>query len=227
MRFDTGISAAAAMCVLLVACGSGPAAGSGASVIDDTDDDTTEAKDTDEDGDNAVADGEADPEPAEDEAAEEEPEAEESAALGTRDNPLAVGTTIEMGDWTLSVTEVSLDATDAVMGENEFNDPPVDGRQFVMFNVDATYVGAESGTAWLDFGWGIVGSAGNTFGGGSMDDYCGVIPAPLDDTGETFPDGTVSGNVCISADTDQLDGATIRIEESFSFDDTRAFFALT
>ena len=227
MRFDTGISAAAAMCVLLVACGSGPAAGSGASVIDDTDDDTTEAKDTDEDGDNAVADGEADPEPAEDEAAEEEPEAEESAALGTRDNPLAVGTTIEMGDWTLSVTEVSLDATDAVMGENEFNDPPVDGRQFVMFNVDATYVGAESGTAWLDFGWGIVGSAGNTFGGGSMDDYCGVIPSPLDDTGETFPDGTVSGNVCISADTDQLDGATIRIEESFSFDDTRAFFALT
>ncbi len=230
MRFDTGLTAAAAMCVLLVACGSGPAAGSGASVIDDVEDgaDTSEADDT-EDTDDAAADAdeEADPEPAEDEAAGEEAEGEEASALGTRDNPLAVGTTIEMGDWTLSVTEVSLDATDAVMGENEFNDPPVDGRQFVMFNVDATYVGAESGTAWLDFGWGIVGSAGNTFGGGSMDDYCGVIPSPLDDTGETFPDGAVSGNVCISADSDQLEGATIRIEESFSFDDTRAFFALT
>ena len=227
MRFNTGISAAAAMCVLLVACGSGPAAGSGASVIDDSEDATSEEDDTGEADDAAVAVEGVDPEPAEDEAAAEEPEAEGSAALGTRDNPLEVGTVIEMGDWTLSVTEVSLDATDAVMGENEFNDPPVDGRQFVMFNVEATYVGAESGTAWLDFGWGIVGSAGNTFGGGSMDDYCGVIPTPLDDTGETFPDGSVSGNVCISADSDQLEGATIRIEESFSFDDTRAFFALT
>jgi hypothetical protein len=230
MRFDTGIRAAAAMCLLLAACGSGPAAGSGASVIDDVEDavDTPEADDTNASADaSADADGEVDPEPAEDGAAEEEPEAEESAALGTRDDPLTVGTVIEMGDWRLSVTEITLDATDAVMAENEFNDPPVDGRQFVMFNVDATYAGAESGTAWLDFGWGIVGSAGNTFGGGSMDDYCGVIPTPLDDTGETFPDGTVSGNVCISADTDQLEGATIRIEESFSFDDTRAFFALT
>ena len=35
------------------------------------------------------------------------------------------------------------------------------------------------------------------------------------------------GNVCISADTDQLEGATIRIEESFSFSDARAFFAPT
>ena len=94
-----------------------------------------------------------------------------------------------MGEWTLAVTEVTLDATDEVMAENQFNDPPVDGRQFVMFNVDAASEGDESGPAWLDFSWAIVGAAGNTFGTG-MDDYCGVILDPLDDTGETFPAAT-------------------------------------
>jgi hypothetical protein len=130
-----------------------------------------------------------------------------------------------MGEWTRAATVVTLDATDEVLAENQFNDPPVDGRQFVMFNVDAAYEGDESGTAWLDFSWAIVGAAGNTFGTG-MDDYCGVIPDPLDDTGETFPGGNVSGNVCVSVDADQVEDATIRIEESFSFDDTRAFYAL-
>lgn len=60
---------------------------------------------------------------------------------------------------------------------------------------------------------------GNSFGGASMDDDCGVIPSPLDDTGETFPSGKVRGNVCYSVPTNQLDGATIRVEETFSFED--------
>ena len=59
-----------------------------------------------------------------------------------------------------------------------------------------------------------------------MEDCCGVISSPLDDTAGTLPDGTGVGNVCISADTDRPEGATIRIEESFICDDTRAFFVL-
>lgn len=130
-----------------------------------------------------------------------------------------------MGDWTLAITDVDVDATDEVLDENEFNDPPVDGRQFVMFSVDATYVGEDSGTAWTDFDFGIVGGQGNTFSTGS-DDRCGVIPDDLTDTGETFPDGSVSGNVCFSVESDQIEGGTIRVEEMLSFDDTRAFYAL-
>lgn len=68
-----------------------------------------------------------------------------------------------------------------------------------------------------------MGSAGNSFGGG-MDDSCGVIPDSVNDAGETFPGGTVSGNVCVSADTDQLDGGTILVEEFFG--GSRTFFAI-
>ncbi len=125
------------------------------------------------------------------------------------------------------MTDVTKDATDLIMAENEFNDPPADGRQFVMFAVEATYDGEESGDPWLDFSWAIVGSGGNTFGAsGDMEDYCGVIPNSLGDQGETYPGGSVSGNVCYGVASDQVDGATIRIEKTFSFDDTRAFFAL-
>ncbi len=175
--------------------------------------------------DQSAADDSTDGDDGDPAATDDGDETGDDAALGTRDNPLEVGTRIEMGEWDLAVSEVQFDATDAVLEENQFNDPPVDGRQFVLIAVDATYEGDESGTAWLDFSWAVVGSQGNAFGTGT-DDYCGVIPDSLDDTGETFPGGSVSGNVCVSVESDQVEGATIRIEESLSFDDTRAFYAL-
>ena len=228
MRTTTTILATLTIAVLSAACGGGPADGSGASIVDDgtTATEEAEVEAPSEESDGAAEDAATvDESDVDDEATTEDDPNGDDAALGTRDNPLDAGTRIEMGDWTLAVTEVMLDATDEVMAANQFNDPPVDGRQFVMFSVDATYEGDESGTAWLDFSWAIVGAAGNTFGTG-MDDYCGVIPDPLDDTGETFPGGSVSGNVCVSVESDQVEGGTIRIEESLSFDDTRAFYAL-
>ncbi|SNR52676.1 hypothetical protein SAMN06265360_108186 [Haloechinothrix alba] len=201
MKRTTALFAGAAVMFMLAGCQTGPASGSGADVIDD---ETVE---------NGSENGDS-------EAQEDESE------YGTRANPLEIGTRIEMGEWSLAVTDVNPDATDEVLAANEFNEAPADGRQFVMFSVDASYHGEESGTAWLDFSWAVVGSAGNTFGGESMDDYCGVVPDPLDDTGETYPGGDVSGNVCISVPADQLDGGTIRIQETFEFGDTRAFYSL-
>jgi hypothetical protein len=207
--------ALAASLLVIAACGeSPPAAGSGAGVVD-TEDETEEVVDDDAEAEDESTEVEEEPSEA----------AEEESVLGTRDNPLDIGTTIEMGVWVVTVADVNPDATDEVLEENQFNDPPAEGRQFVMFHVEATYEGDDSGDPWLDFAWAIVGGAGNTFGTG-MDDWCGSIPNPLDDQGETYPGGSVSGNVCVSVASDQLEGATIRIEEAFSFDDTRAFYGL-
>lgn len=203
MRSTRTMAAMAVSALLAISCG-GPADGSGATVIDDE----TFATES-----------------AEAESAEEPDDTGDETALGTRTNPLAVGTTIELGGWELSVTEVTLDATDDVLAHNQFNDEPADGRQFLMFWVEATYEGDESGNPWLDFSWAIVGGGGNTFSSGS-DDYCGSIPNSLGDQGETYPGGSVDGNVCIAVASDQIDGATIRVEETFSFDDTRAFFTV-
>ena len=199
---------AVAVAGMLSACDSGPADGSGADVVDGDRGDRDDAEVQPQEA--------ADPEPAGEPA---------GAEPGTRTNPVPVGTTVQMGDWDLAVVDVTRDATAQVLEENQFNEEPADDHQFVMFEVEATYAGDDSGDPWLDFSWAVVGSEGNTFSD-SGGDYCGTIPDPLDSTGETFPGGNVAGNVCASVASDQVEGGTIRVEEMLSLDDTRVFFAI-
>ncbi|MEO6349257.1 MAG: hypothetical protein ABIP53_01260 [Candidatus Limnocylindrales bacterium] len=144
---------------------------------------------------------------------------------GTREEPLALGTEVVVGDWRVTVESVNTDAWAVVHAENQFNAPPAEGRHLVLFAVSATYQGTDTGTAWLDLSWKVVGSDGNTFGTGT-DDHCGVIPDSLFDQGEQFPGSTVEGNGCISAEADQLDGAVLTVESLLAFGDVPAYFAL-
>lgn len=67
-----------------------------------------------------------------------------SAGVGTRENPVPVGTPANMGDgWTLTVNSVNLDATDLVTAGNMFNDVPPDGSVYVLINITATYAGPD------------------------------------------------------------------------------------
>lgn len=163
-------------------------------------------------------------------AAEEDAAAEEdepSAAVGTRQNPAPAGSTIKLGEYSVSLGVTATNANDAVAAENQFNEPPVAGRQFLMVPVTATYNGSESGLPWLDLSVNFVGSAGNTYGGsGSTDDYCGVIPVALSDQGEIYGGATSAGNVCVSVPSAEIEGGTWVVEESLSFDDSKVFFAL-
>lgn len=154
------------------------------------------------------------------EAAAEEPA--EEAAVGTRENPLPIGTTAKVGPWEVKITEVNLNANEAIASANDFNDPPGEGNQFVLVNVEATYVGEESGTFWADISWKYFGSGGNTF---DSPDAMAVSPNPISDAGETFPDASVAGDILFEVPIDQVDGGAIIMEELISFDDTRVFFA--
>lgn len=126
---------------------------------------------------------------------------------GSRQDPFPIDTVLTGGDWEIAITDVNLDATAIVSAENQFNDPPGSGYQYVMINVELSYDGAEEPVRpWRLLDFAIVGSQGNTFR-----DSCGVIPAPLRDVGDMYAGATASGNVCISAATEQLEGATLRI----------------
>lgn len=163
-----------------------------------------------------------------DETSAQPTEAATSAApadAGTRENPYPAGSTVVLGSYEVALGPTVKDATEQVAAENEFNEPPVEGRQFVMVPVTATYTGDESGTAWVDLSIQFVGSGGNTFGTGT-DDYCGVIPNDLSDAGEMFAGATAEGNVCVSVPSDQVEGGVWMVEETFSFDGTSAFVGL-
>lgn len=150
------------------------------------------------------------------------------AELGTRQNPVPAGTTVKVGDWEVMLGPTNLNANDVVAAENQFNEPPAAGRQFVMVPVEVTYAGSDSGAAWIDLSIKFLGSGGNTFGSGaSQEDYCGVIPNPMHSLGEMFPGAKGAANECVSVPADQIEGGAWIVEETLSFDNNRVFFALS
>ena len=149
-----------------------------------------------------------------------EPEATENSLQ----SPLPVGAVGQVGDWAIRVVSITPDATEIVMAENQFNDPPSEGHQFFMVSIEATYTGDASSTFWVDNYLNAVGASSVAYE--SFDSYCGSIPDSLSDKGETFPGGTITGNECWSIATADADSMVMFAEESFSFGDTRLFFSL-
>src|SRR5690606_39144367 len=49
---------------------------------------------------------------------------------------------------------------------------------------------------------------------------------PIDDSGETFPGGSIVGNACWSVSAEDAGGLVLIVEPTFSFDDVRAFLSL-
>jgi hypothetical protein len=138
--------------------------------------------------------------------------------------PLEVGRAISVANWRIRVVSVTSDGTDQVMTENEFNDPPGEGEQFFIANLEATYVGEESSTFWLDMSLKSVGESNVAYE--AFEATCGVIPDDINDSGETFPGGTITGNVCWRISSDDATSLVMIAEESFSFEGSRQFLSL-
>lgn len=128
-----------------------------------------------------------------------------------------IGETVQAGDWTIKVVSVTPDASGVVAAENQFNDPPAEGRQFFMAALEATYTGTESATFWLDMNLKAVGISSVAYE--SSNAGCGVIPNSINDAGETFPGGVITGNVCWAVTASDAASLTMLAQSSFSFDD--------
>ncbi len=140
---------------------------------------------------------------------------------GKRDNPLPLGSTVMIGtrgapEWEVTVGPATLNATDAVLAENQFNDPPEDGFQYALLNLTVTYVGETSGTPWFDINISYVGADAVTY---RSSDSFAVAPSPFSDINELFPGGTGSGNVVIAIPGETAAEGTWRIGVSFGTDD--------
>ncbi|MCX8032665.1 MAG: DUF4352 domain-containing protein [Thermoleophilia bacterium] len=143
------------------------------------------------------------------------------ASLGSRKNPIPFGATAQVGDWVVKVVDFKPDATQLILKENQFNEPPKAGQQYVLVRLEATYAGKESGTFWVDMSCRFLGNKGNTFKTATV-----VAPDEISDAGEAFEGASVSGNLVFSVDSDQVAGGLLLLEPSFSFDEERVFFVL-
>ena len=151
-----------------------------------------------------AVDTETDEEAATEPAEQDAPSGEE----GTRDNPLALGTTVESGDWEVTVNSVDLDATDAILSENQFNDEPADGNVYVMADVSATYIGSdpEGETPYVSIEY--VSSGGNSF---ASHDAMVVTPNEFDSMETLYEGASTSGNIAMEVPQEDLESGTLRV----------------
>lgn len=148
----------------------------------------------------------------------------EGGDTGSRGSPVPVGEVARVGDWDVRVVSATPNATDQVLAENEFNDPPAEGRQFFVVALEATYVGEESGQFWADVSAKALDDGNVTYS--AFEDSCGSIPNSIDNTGEAFTGGMVAGNLCWSVDSARADSLVMFLEPTFSFESERTWFAL-
>lgn len=140
-----------------------------------------------------------------------------------RDDPVPMGTEARVGDYAVTVLDVTPNADAMVAAANQFNDPPAEGRQFFIARVSITYVGADSGTPWINLSFRAVGN--RNVGYSTGDDRCGVVPDGLSDTPELFEGGQIETNVCWSIETVDVDSLVMYAEQYFA-DGGRVWFSL-
>lgn len=117
--------------------------------------------------------------------------------VGTRPNPHPIGTAITQGDWTVTVNSTTLDATEAVLAANMFNDPPAEGNVYLMANITATYNGddQQGETPWVTLQY--VTGGGNTI---SSSDAMIVEPESFDSLSPLYPGASTTGNIAFEVD---------------------------
>lgn len=137
-----------------------------------------------------------------------------------RQNPASLGTEMKIGsDWQVQLIEVNPDAWSIVKEENMFNEPPAEGKQYVMARFKVSCVGEESGTPWVILAFHYLENNGHTYL-----DNCGVIPENIMDIGEQFFGASAEGDECCVVPSSAIPGGSIIVEEIFSLDNTRVFF---
>lgn len=132
------------------------------------------------------------------EEAEEAPAAEDApedtAEAGSRENPVPLGSLISGGEYDVTINSVNLNATDAVLAANQFNEAPADGFVYALVNATITYTGEESGFAAF-VGIDYVSSTGEVI---TPADNFAVAPEPTIGLDEMYNGGTVTGNIVLS-----------------------------
>ena len=123
---------------------------------------------------------------------------------------LPLGAAAEVGEYSVTVSNVQLDATDAILGFREFNEAPE--GQYVLVTLDVVYNGNEEGDPWLDLRANFVGSDSRQYD----ESTCTAL---LDRQGSSVPTlengGAAQYEVCMDVPAAALPGQRVLVEETF------------
>ncbi len=85
--------------------------------------------------------------------------------VGSRENPLLIGTEVSIGDWSVAVGPQRIGTESIAEYWADYFRPPQEGFEYYFIPVTATYQGEETGTAWKELEIKFVGDDARTYGG--------------------------------------------------------------
>jgi hypothetical protein len=150
-------------------------------------------------------------------------EIDPSAPAGSFQNPVPVGEPTDVGGgWEITVVSVTPDATEAVLAENSFNDPPEEGRQFFVAEVKVTNTG--SSTETFDGNFRLRANGQSTeYDYRPFADRCGVVANEWEEV-PIAPGESVTANACWSVRAE--DAPYLKLFDVEAVTETRVYFSL-
>jgi hypothetical protein len=152
------------------------------------------------------------------------PTATAAPAFGSRENPISRGSAGQLPDgWVVLVLSITSNATETVLAENQLNEPPPPGEQFMLARIQATYTGPGSARFSGRFRLRAMGQSGVSYS--TFENGCRVIPDEIPDA-EVPTGGTIGGNVCWSIRSSDVSSLLMYDSPSTNRGDSRIFFLL-
>jgi hypothetical protein len=140
-------------------------------------------------------------------------DAEEPAAASG--DVLALGEAGEVGDYTITVTGLNLNANDAIAEASASNPEP--SGQYVMADISVVYNGTEEGNAWMDLSYILAGSDSNEYDDGTC---MAIEPNSVVNTPALAAGDSADYQVCLDVPAEAIEGSTFSVEPLFSLDAT-------
>ncbi|MFM6975027.1 MAG: hypothetical protein ACKOXM_07890 [Agromyces sp.] len=148
-------------------------------------------------------------------------ESNADAKLGSRENPLPLGTTVEQGDWKITINSVNFDAAKLIAAENSFNEPAPAGKVYILVNVTATYTGSDPNGSSPFITVDYVTVDGVTI---STSDAIVVEPEAFDYSSALYTGAATTGNIALAVPTDTATQGVLAVQATLIGD--KAFFAV-
>jgi hypothetical protein len=146
-----------------------------------------------------------------------------TGAGSSQEDPMPLGSVATLGEWTVTVAGVTPNADSVVERENQFNDKPRAGYQYVLVTLDTRYNGNGSSNPWADLTWAAVSNDGNLYESPSA-----VIPKDLSDVGNVPSGVRATGNILLEVPKTDVRSVVLYLEGyTASFDTEGVFLALT
>ena len=128
----------------------------------------------------------------------------------SRSQPMPKGRPIELADGTaITVESVTENANQVIKRHDAWTEPPPSGHQFLLVNIEVSNEGDEPIGIYMVNELSLVGKSNVSYDGWND---CWTFPNEID-TGKTiFPSGSLSGNICFTVKSSDVDSLVMYYE---------------